>query len=311
MEIIPFNKEIDLGFSPVMTVGMFDGVHIGHQKLLTLLKTKARELGTKPIVITFDNHPRLILQPKEAKDSIKLLQTNEERFEKLFSLGFEKIITIPFSKEFSQISAVDFLDILMKKYSPQYLLMGYDNNFGRKYAEEFEDLVAESTLKGLILERTEQCVFFEKTKVSSTQIRKALEEGNIKLASSMLGGDYIFNGTVIQGNQIGRTINFPTANIGIDENKLLPRFGVYAVRVNVENKFYDGVLNIGIRPTIDNSPITIETFIFDYKENLYDKKLRIHFIEYIRPEEKFYKLEGLKAQIELDCIKAKEILSIQ
>lgn len=308
MEIISLDKEIDFGFRPAISVGMFDGVHIGHQKLLNILKEKANKLGTKPIIITFDKHPRLVLTEQWGKNAIKLLQTSEERFEKLASLGFEKIITIPFTEEFAKKTATEFLELIIDKYSIQYILLGYDNNFGNKSPDEFENIQKKAKEKGVLIERTNECEYYQDIKVSSTQIRKALEKGDISLAKKMLGGDYIFNGRVIKGNQIGRKIGFPTANVEIDQNKLLPRFGVYTVRVNIDGVFYNGVLNIGIRPTIENSPIVLEVFIIDYSQDLYNKTIRIHFVDFMRPEKKFDSLEELRKHIALDVELAKKML---
>lgn len=308
MEIISLDKEIDFGFRPAISVGMFDGVHIGHQKLLNILKEKANKLGTKPIIITFDKHPRLVLTEQWGENAIKLLQTSEERFEKLASLGFEKIITIPFTEEFAKKSATEFLELIIDNYSIQYILLGYDNNFGNKSPDEFENIQKKAKEKGVLIERTNECEYYQDIKVSSTQIRKALEKGDISLAKKMLGGDYIFNGRVIKGNQIGRKIGFPTANVEIDQNKLLPRFGVYTVRVNIDGVFYNGVLNIGIRPTIENSPIVLEVFIIDYSQDLYNKTIRIHFVDFMRPEKKFDSLEELRKHIALDVELAKKML---
>lgn len=309
MEIISLNKDIELGFRPAVSVGMFDGVHIGHQRLLSILKNRAIELNTKPVIITFDKHPRLVLKNQWGENAVKLLQTSEERFEKLESLGFEKIITIPFTEEFAKKTATEFLEIITNKYSIKYLLLGYDNNFGNKSHKEFEALVKKAKEKNVEIERTSDCEYFEDIKVSSTQIRKALEKGDINLAKQMLGGDYIFNGKVINGNKIGRKLGFPTANIEIDNHKLLPRFGVYTVRVDIDGVFYNGVLNIGIRPTIENSPIVLETFIIDYSENLYNRTIRIHFHDFIRPEKKFNNLDELREQISLDVEMAKVMLN--
>ena len=200
------------------------------------------------------------------------------------------------------------MELIIDKYSIQYILLGYDNNFGNKSPDEFENIQKKAKEKGVLIERTNECEYYQDIKVSSTQIRKALEKGDISLAKKMLGGDYIFNGRVIKGNQIGRKIGFPTANVEIDKNKLLPRFGVYTVRVNIDGVFYNGVLNIGIRPTIENSPIVLEVFIIDYSQDLYNKTIRIHFVDFMRPEKKFDSLEELRKHIALDVELAKKML---
>lgn len=310
MEIIPFDKEIRLPYRPVMTIGMFDGVHIGHQKLLSILKLKAKEYNTKPVVITFDKHPQLILKPENLNNKLRLLQTNEERFEKLKSLEIEEIITIHFTKEFARLSSKEFIKLLAEKYSPQYLLLGYDNHFGNKSSEEFNSLIEYSKELGIILERTRDCIFYKDIEVSSTQIRKALAQGNVKLAQAMLNENYVISGEVEQGNQIGRTIGFPTANIKVDKYKLLPLFGVYATEIIIKDKLYKGITNIGNRPTINNSPVTIEVNIFNYTGDLYGKTIKLSLKEFIRKEEKFKDLESLKKQIVIDVEQAKQIFSI-
>ena len=303
MNIIPFDETINFGYCPVMTVGMFDGVHIGHQKLLYNLKEKAKQYNTKPIVITFDKHPQHVIKP-ELFDKISLLQTNEERFEKLNSFGIENIIIIHFTKEFAKLSAQEFLDILIKKYSPKYFLLGYDNHFGNKSSEEFNQLIIENKKKGLILERTNDCVIYKDIEVSSTQIRKALAKGEINLANSMLNEEYIISGEVVDGNKIGQTLGFPTANIKVETHKLLPLFGVYLCIVEVGEKEYSGIVNIGLRPTIKDSPITIEAHILDFKKEIYGEKIKIKLKEFLREEIKFENLEALKTQINLDIEKA-------
>ncbi len=310
MNIIPLDSKHEFGYRPAITVGMFDGVHIGHQKLLQRLKTRAEELGTKPIIITFNKHPRLVLEEEWGESAIKLLQTTEERFEKLFSLGFEHIVSIDFTPEFAKKSAKDFLELLIDKYSIQYLLLGYDNSFGKRTNNEFEEMLDIAKASDLIIERSDICEHYGDIRVSSTQVRKALERGNIADAKAMLGGSYIFNGRVVEGNKIGRTLGFPTANFHIDKHKLLPRFGVYAVRVDIDGVMHKGVLNIGIRPTIHNSPVVLETHILGFDSDIYNKTIRIHFEEFIRPEIRFDSLEELKKEIGLDIERAKEILSI-
>jgi riboflavin kinase/FMN adenylyltransferase len=308
LTIIPFEKEINLGFRPVMTIGMFDGVHIGHQKLLSSLNEKAQELNTKSILITFDKHPQLVLKPQH-NDTLKLLQTNEERFAKLQSFGVENIITIHFTKEFASLSAIEFLDLLIDKYSPSYLLRGYDNNFGNKPSEQFDDLVRHSKQRDLTLERTDACVFYGGIEVSSTQIRKALLKGDMQLAKAMLNEPYALRGKVVQGNKIGRTLGFPTANIKVDKNKLLPLFGVYTTKVILENKEYNGIVNIGCKPTFENSLVTIEVNIFDFAEDIYNKSIKLLLLDYLREEMRFENLEDLQKQISLDVKKAKSIFA--
>lgn len=310
MNIIPFEKEFEQRNRPVITIGMFDGVHIGHQSLISDLKEKAKELNTNPIIITFDNHPQLALKPKNLS-KISLLQTNEERFSKLQTLGINDIITIHFTKEFAQIKAEEFIDLLLKKYNPQYLLSGYDNHFGNKSSQDFDILVIASKEKGLILERSKNCVFYDDIEVSSTQIRKALANGNIKLANAMLNEDYLISGEVEHGNKIGTKIGYPTANIKIDRHKLLPLYGVYITEVEVDEKKYQGVVSIGVRPTINKDIAleeiapSVEVNIFEFYGDLYGKKIKLRLKDFIREEIKFDDLDSLKAKINEDIKKAK------
>ena len=310
MNIIPFEKEFEQRNRPVITIGMFDGVHIGHQSLISDLKEKAKELNTNPIIITFDNHPQLALKPKNLS-KINLLQTNEERFSKLQTLGINDIITIHFTKEFAQIKAEEFIDLLLKKYNPQYLLSGYDNHFGNKSSQDFDILVIASKEKGLILERSKNCVFYDDIEVSSTQIRKALANGNIKLANAMLNEDYLISGEVEHGNKIGTKIGYPTANIKIYRHKLLPLYGVYITEVEVDEKKYQGVVSIGVRPTINKDIAleeiapSVEVNIFEFYGDLYGKKIKLRLKDFIREEIKFDDLDSLKAKINEDVEKAK------
>lgn len=310
MNIIPFEKEFEQRNRPVITIGMFDGVHIGHQSLISDLKEKAKELNTNPIIITFDNHPQLALKPKNLS-KISLLQTNEERFSKLQTLGINDIITIHFTKEFAQFKAEEFIDLLLQKYNPQYLLSGYDNHFGNKSSQDFDKLVIASKEKGLILERSKNCVFYDNIEVSSTQIRKALANGNIKLANAMLNEEYLISGEVEHGNKIGTKIGYPTANIKIYRHKLLPLYGVYITEVEVDEKKYQGVVSIGVRPTV-NKDIAIEEIapsvevnIFEFYGDLYGKKIKLRLKDFIREEIKFDDLDSLKAKINEDVEKAK------
>lgn len=310
LNIIPFEKEFEQMTRPVITIGMFDGVHIGHQSLISDLKEKAKELNTIPIIITFDNHPQFALKPKNL-DTISLLQTNEERFSKLHSLGINDIITIHFTKEFSQIKAEDFIDLLLKKYNPQYLLLGYDNHFGNKSSQDFDKLIIASKEKGLILERSNNCVFNDNIEVSSTQIRKALAAGNIKLANAMLNEDYLISGQVEHGNKIGTKLGYPTANLKIDRHKLLPLFGVYITEVEFNGKTYNGIVSIGVRPTINKDIVTekktprVEVNIFDFHEDVYGKNIKLRLKDFIREEIKFDDLSSLKAKIKEDIEKAR------
>lgn len=280
---------------------MFDGVHCGHRKLLSLLKQKAQERHTEPVIITFSNHPQTILAKQNNKKPISLLQTNQERFKKLCALSFNNIITIPFTTEFARLSAIDFLNTLCAKYNPCYLLLGYDNHFGSALSDE-KNIDTKKALqdKGVVFERTDCCITCNGIEVSSTQIRKALCDGNLSLANDMLGEPYSFEGKVLQGNSIGHTLNFPTANIAAPESKLLPKFGVYESSIEIEGKTFGAITNIGSHPTIKEGAPVIETYILDFSQNIYGKKVRICLLRFLREEKKFSSLAELKSQIEKD-----------
>lgn len=280
---------------------MFDGVHSGHRKLLMLLKEKAKSLGTQPVIITFSNHPQTILSKINGKTPIGLLQTNEERFHTLASIGFDTIITIPFTIEFSHLSAIDFLNLLSQKYNPQYLLLGYDNHFGSALADE-KNIDAKKALsdKGLVFERTDCCVTCNGIEVSSTQIRKALACGNLSQANAMLSTPYSFEGIVTQGNHLGSTIDYATANLKTTQEKLLPKYGVYETRVTLNQKQYKGITNIGLHPTVPGTQPVIETHILGFKENIYNQQIKVELLRFLREEIKFSSLAELKEQIKKD-----------
>ncbi|NJK93856.1 MAG: bifunctional riboflavin kinase/FAD synthetase [Bacteroidales bacterium] len=292
----------------VITVGAFDGVHLGHQQILTKLITKAREIGGNSLVISFWPHPRHLLH----KDSpMKLLSTRIEKEKLLATLGVDLFIEIPFTSEFSQFDARTFIkDYLIGLYKMKYFMLGYNHHFGRdrlgnletikKYAEEFNfevDQVGPCDIGG--------------EKISSSKIRNLLNEGKVSLACQFLGYYYTLSGVVVKGQRLGRTIGFPTANIFVDdEHKLIPKDGVYAVKVKVENNYYQGMLNIGNRPTVNKNPDdkTIEVNIFGFNEDIYAKNVTLFFIERIRDEVKFTGIENLKNQLEVDKGKSIELL---
>jgi riboflavin kinase/FMN adenylyltransferase len=299
------------GFTPVtnavVTSGTFDGVHLGHQKILTRIREIARSNQGETVLITFWPHPRLVLYPNEHK--LRLLSTFEEKAKLLRKFGIDHLITIPFTQEFSQMTSQEFIQkVLIDAIQTKKLVIGYDHRFGKNREGSFEYLKANSSVFGFELEEiSRQDV--EEIAVSSTKIRTALESGDVKVAESCLGRPYELNGLVIKGQQIGRSIGFPTANIHIpNDYKLIPRDGVYAVEVAVDGNLYKAMLNIGNRPTVDGSKKTVEANLFDFQGDLYDKQITVYFHNFLREERKFESLEALKSQLVQDQKSAKSLL---
>ena len=291
----------------VVTSGTFDGVHLGHQKILHRLSELAKKNNGETVLLTYWPHPRLVLYPKE--HHLRLLSTFEEKVELLRGFGIDHLIKLPFTQEFSQMSSVDFIQqILVEKIRTKCLVIGYDHKFGKNREGSFDYLQAHSKALGFDIEEiSRQDV--EEMGVSSSKIRTALESGDLLTATSYLGRPYSLSGEVVEGQQIGRSIGFPTANILVkDDYKLLPKNGVYAVNVQVENRQYKGMLNLGNRPTVAGEQKTIEVHLFDFSENLYAMNVTVAFIHFLRDEKKFADLAALKAQLILDQEKAMQIL---
>lgn len=291
----------------VVTSGTFDGVHLGHQKIIHRIREIARTIEGETVLITFWPHPRLVLYPNE--HNLRLLSTFEEKANLLRQFGIDHLVTIPFTQEFSQLSSEEFIQqVLIEKIRTNVLVIGYDHRFGKNREGSFEYLRENSKSLGFDLEEiSRQDV--DEIGVSSTKIRKALESGDIKTATSYLGRPYELNGIVVKGQQIGRSIGFPTANIHIPNSyKLIPRDGVYAVEARVDGLPFKAMLNIGNRPTVDGTSQTVEAHLFDFQGDLYNKQITIFFREFIREERKFDSLEELKTQLSIDQKVAKSIL---
>lgn len=293
--------------NPVVTSGTFDGVHLGHQKILHRIREIARSVEGETVLITFWPHPRLVLYPEEHK--LRLLSTFEEKAKLLRQFGIDHLVTIPFTKEFSQLTSKEFIEeVIVNKIQTKKLVIGYDHRFGKNREGSFEYLKENCSSYGFELEEiSRQDV--DEIGVSSTKIRQALESGDIETANSYLGRPYELNGLVVKGQQIGRSIGFPTANVHIpNDYKLIPKDGVYAVEASVNGSIYKSMLNIGNRPTVDGSKKSVEAHLFDFQGDLYDKQITIYLKAYLREEQKFENLEGLKAQLQKDQQRAKLIL---
>jgi riboflavin kinase/FMN adenylyltransferase len=286
---------------PVVTIGIFDGVHKGHKYILQSLIARAREVGGKSVVITLWPHPRIVLD----KDmwNFRLLHSQEEKIHHLSKLGLDYYITIPFDKSLAAMSACEFVqEYLVDRLHVSRLILGYDNTFGKDRQGNPTGLAACAERSGLIVEKLDEFRESE-LNISSTSVRNALLEGNLEAAREMLDYDYYIEGRVVTGNRLGRQIGYPTANIHPQSAyKLIPHDGVYAVHIEHKNFLYPGMLNVGLRPTIDSAnPVkTIEAHLFDVDIDLYDEEIVIHFRKRIRDEKKFPSVEALKRQLHKD-----------
>lgn len=298
----------------VVTSGTFDGVHIGHQKILNRLKSIAEQTNGETVLITYWPHPRLVLGNDQ---SIKLLTVFEERIKLLRRFGLDHLIKIHFTKEFAKTTSTDFIkNILVDGIGTKTLVIGYDHKFGHNREGSFEALAANSHIHGFDVEEIPKQEI-DHIAVSSTKIRKHLLNGEIHLSNQYLGYPYCLHGKVIKGNQLGRKLGFPTANIEVNsELKLIPSTGSYAVLIDIDDNTFKGMLNIGIRPTITNHSSenpsiqqTIEVHIFEFDKDIYNKEITIKFIKLIRKEQKFESLEALKTQLMIDKNSAISILS--
>lgn len=283
----------------IVTSGTFDGVHIGHQKILQRLQETAVKTGGETVVITFWPHPRLVLNPLDMQ--LKLLSTFEEKAERLREYGVQHLLRIPFTKEFSQLSSSDFIrKVLVDTIGTNKLVIGYDHHFGKNREGSFEQLKENGPQYGFDVEEIPR-QDVDHVAVSSTKIRAALEEGDVEAAAHLLGRPYSLSGRVVMGDRIGRTLGYPTANLEIDSaHKLIPADGIYAVRVAHGHRLYKGMLYIGTRPTIDGVKRNIEVNLFDFARDIYGETLTVYFYHRTRGDVRFENLEQLKLQLHRD-----------
>jgi riboflavin kinase/FMN adenylyltransferase len=282
----------------IVTLGTFDGVHLGHTVILDRICNIAKKENLESVVLTFFPHPRLIV----SNDSeIKMLNTMSEKAKLLEQKGIQNFIIHPFDKLFSELSPREFVEqILIKQLNIQKIIIGYDHKFGKNRAADFNDLIAFGKEFGFEVEEI-SAKQVDEVAVSSTKIRNSLLEGNISLANDYLGYSYMLSGIVVKGNQLGRTIGFPTANIEVSENyKLIPKNGVYIVSAIVNNQTIFGMMNIGIKPTLGDNVPTIEVHLLDFSEDIYGQEIQVNVIERLRDEQKFESFEALKSQLEID-----------
>ncbi len=293
-------------FSPstktIITIGTFDGVHIGHKKILQKVVAEAKKNNLTSAVLTFFPHPRFILNQNS---DLKLLNTIEEKKALLNSTGLDALLIHPFDQEFANLSPEQFVKkILVDQLKISKIIIGYDHRFGKNRSADINDLIQFGTKYNFEVEQISAQELNE-IAISSTKIRTALNEGNINLANNYLGYPYSFSGKVIKGKQIGRTIGFPTANIEIQEPlKLLPKNGVYIVKCLVKNQEVNGIMNIGNRPTVNGTSQSIEVHLLNFDEDIYGLEITVKMIDFIRNEQKFENLDQLKSQIQKDKIQA-------
>ena len=282
----------------VVTIGTFDGVHLGHRKIIDRLLASAQSNDLESVVLTFFPHPRMVLQ----KDTgIKLINSIDERIALLEACGLDHLIIHPFTQEFSRLTAEEFVkDILVDQLKARKVIIGYDHRFGRNRNANIDDLKAFGEHYDFEVEEiSKQDV--DDVAVSSTKVRKALDEGNITLANEYLGYPFMLNGIVSRGKGLGKKFNYPTANLKIEEDyKLIPAKGVYVVQATLANERVYGMMSIGTNPTVGGSDLTIETFFFDFDANLYDQHLQIELLTRIRDEKKFNSVDQLIAAMQAD-----------
>ncbi len=301
-------NELPLFKNAVITIGTFDGVHTGHMKVIEQLKQEARRIGGETVIITFHPHPRKVVSAK----AIFILNTLEEKIELLQSKGIDHLVVVPFDETFAQQAPEEYIEqFLFDKCHPHTVIIGYDHKFGKNRKGDYHLLEKYGAQLGFKVKEIDEHLLHEII-VSSTKIREALMAGDLATANECLGYDYFFEGKVVNGNKLGRTLGYPTANLEIEnEEKLVPANGIYAVECLILNRewsivngespiIHKGMMSIGVRPTIGVSKRTIEVNIFDFAEDIYGKLLRVYVKHYLRPEVKFDSLESLTKQIDSD-----------
>jgi riboflavin kinase / FMN adenylyltransferase len=291
----------------VVTIGTFDGVHVGHRKIIAGIKELAESTGGETVLLTFFPHPRMILHPED--ESIKLINTINEKAGLLEELGIDHLIITPFSRDFSNQSAEEYIrDVLVNKIGTKKIVIGYDHRFGKDRLGGLSDLLRLAPVYGFdVVEIPEQDI--DEVAISSTRIRSALLNGDIELANTCLGYPFFITGRVVRGDQIGRQLGYPTANIVIPETyKLIPSDGIFAAKVKIEGVKYGGMAYIGTRPTINGVRRNIEVNIFDFDKEIYNQQVSMEFHNFVRGDMKFDSLDNLIAQIAKDKVEVEKLL---
>ena len=288
-------------------MGTFDGVHIGHRKILERVTQNTKNGEYESLVLTFFPHPRMVLQ---GESEVKLLNTLSEKIDLLEKIGIQNLVIHPFDETFSRLTAEEFVKtVLVDQFHIQKIIIGHDHRFGRNRTANIDDLIAFGKQHHFEVEQI-SVQEIDAVSISSTKIRTALLEGNMALANEFLGYDYFISGTVFKGKQLGRTIGFPTANLKIEENyKLIPRNGAYVVKSIINQKTVFGMMNIGFNPTVASENLSIEIHYFDFDDDLYNQKISVSILERLRPEQKFGSVALLKEQLEKDKKTALEYIN--
>lgn len=298
MKIYPSIPDFKSSEKTIITLGTFDGVHVGHKKIIARLVHSAAETQSKSLILTFFPHPRMVLQDNS---EIKLLNTMDEKAALLAKVGLDILVIHPFDKDFSRLTAEDFVKtILVDQLNIKKIIIGHDHRFGRNRTANIDDLIVFGEKYDFEVEQI-SAEEINEVAVSSTKIRHALSEGNMALANEYLGYEYFLTGTVVKGKQLGRTIGFPTANLDIHESyKLIPKNGVYSIKSIIDGCTVFGMMNIGTNPTVNGQNRSIEVHLFDFNADLYDHKIEVFMAHYIREEKKFNSVEALRLQLEKD-----------
>jgi len=289
--------------NPVLTIGTFDGVHLGHRKIIARLNQISNQIEGESVIFTFDPHPRKVVSPSET--NLRILTTLDEKIALFERSGIDHLIIFPFTPEFAQLSYEEFVEqILVAQIRTKYLVVGYDHKFGKNRQGGFEFLKKCAARHDFQIEKLDVLILNE-SNISSTKIREAIQLGDFDTANAFLGYPFALNGTVVEGHKLGRKIQFPTANVETsDPDKIIPGFGVYVVKVRVKNQTYQGMLNIGSRPTVNRNADhrSIEVHLFDFDSDIYGENIEILFHSKLREEQKFASLVELKTQLALDKI---------
>ncbi len=303
--VIVLDKNSIIANEPVVaTIGFFDGIHLGHRFLINALLENSALLGCRSMIVSFNSSPKKTITPNS---SIFQLHTATEKMDKLKEFGVNYSLLFDFDCDFAKQTAKEFLSLLSSRFNVKYLLVGYDHTFGADKVSDFEIMSNICDSLGVKAIKIEQFKQYGKS-ISSSMIRKLIESRDFAQANSMLGYSYQLTGTVVEGQKIGRTIGFPTANLDIDSTKLIPHNGVYAVKVIVGDEVKHGMLNIGNRPTVNGQHTTVEVNIFDFDRYIYGDTLSVQFVKFIRDEKKFSSLDMLQNQLFIDKKTIKKIL---
>lgn len=298
MNIFHSIKDFRSAKKTILTLGTFDGVHIGHKKILEKITQSTENGRYESLVLTFFPHPRIVLH---GASEVKLLNTIDEKIGLLENLGIKNLVIHPFDETFSKLTAEEFVKtVLVDQLQIKKIIIGHDHRFGRNRTADINDLILFGSQYNFEVEQI-SAQEIGAVSISSTKIRKALAEGNMTLANEYLGYDYFLTGTISKGKQLGRTIGFPTANLQIEENyKLIPRNGAYIVKSIIDNKTVYGMMNIGINPTVAGENLSIEVHYLDFDKDIYDQEICVSILQYLRPEQKFGSVDLLKEQLNQD-----------